>query len=114
MAGLREDKKQQTQLTIMESARKIFSEKGFQKASMVEIAKDAEVGTGTIYNYFPSKGALLLRIFTDEAEQMKKQNDHQFTTGGEVGLVESVIGALHQFTEFSSPIRKRFGGICST
>ncbi len=108
MAGLREDKKQQTQLTIMESARKIFSEKGFQKASMVEIAKDAEVGTGTIYNYFPSKGALLLRIFTDEAEQMKKQNDHQFTMASEVGLVESVIGALHQFTEFFNHYPKAF------
>ena len=108
MAGLREDKKQQTQINIMEAAKKIFSEKGFQKASMAEIAKDAGVGTGTIYNYFSSKGALLLRIFTEEAEQMKKQNDQLFAAASEVGLVDSVIGALHQFTEFFSHYSKSF------
>jgi AcrR family transcriptional regulator len=108
MAGLREDKKKQTQLNIMESAKKIFSEKGFQQASMAEIARDAEVGTGTIYNYFPSKGALLLRIFSEEAEQLKVKNDHHYGKVSEVGLMESLISALHQFAEFFNHYPKAF------
>ena len=108
MAGLREDKKRQTQLNIMEAAKTIFSEKGFEPASMAEIAKDAGVGTGTIYNYFPSKGALLLRIFTEEAEEMKGTLQDPFTKDEKGDLVESVIGAMHGFAEFFRHYPKSF------
>ncbi|MEN2768158.1 TetR/AcrR family transcriptional regulator [Ornithinibacillus xuwenensis] len=109
MAGLREDKKRQTLLRIMESAKHIFSQKGFQQASMIEIAKEAEVGTGTIYNYFPSKGALLLRIFSEEAELIQKNDQHfWFTHLSEVGVVDKIIQFLHQFTEFFSHYPKAF------
>lgn len=74
LASLREKKKLQNQKNIIQSARRMFSEQGFQKTTMVEIAKDAEVGTGTIYNYYPSKGALLLAIFSEEMEQLQSQN----------------------------------------
>ncbi|MGG4167692.1 TetR/AcrR family transcriptional regulator [Rossellomorea vietnamensis] len=108
MAGLREDKKRQTQLNIMESAKNIFSQKGFETASMVEIAKDAGVGTGTIYNYFPSKGALLLRIFTEEAEEMKEALQDPFSSQESGDLVESVIGAMQGFAEFFQHYPKAF------
>ncbi|MGD6846677.1 TetR/AcrR family transcriptional regulator [Rossellomorea aquimaris] len=106
MAGLREDKKRQTQQNIMEAAKHIFSEKGYQQASMAEIAKDAGVGTGTIYNYFPSKGSLLLRIFSEEAEEMKGALDDPYEDEGD--LVQSVIGAMHGFTEFFQHYPKAF------
>lgn len=109
MAGLREDKKQQTQINIIESAKKMFSEMGFQKASMIEIAKAAAVGTGTIYNYFTSKGALLLHIFSEETKKMQKSySGHRFTVEAEIGLVNSVIGVLHQFSEFFNHYPKAF------
>lgn len=106
MAGLREDKKRQTQQNIMEAAKHIFSEKGYQQASMVEIAKDAGVGTGTIYNYFPSKGSLLLRIFSEEAEGMKGALDDPYEDEGD--LVQSVIGAMHGFAELFQHYPKAF------
>ncbi|BCB02617.1 TetR/AcrR family transcriptional regulator [Bacillus sp. KH172YL63] len=106
MAGLREDKKRQTQQNIMEAAKHIFSEKGYGQASMVEIAQEAGVGTGTIYNYFPSKGALLLRIFTEEAEEMKGALGDPNEVEGD--LLESVIGAMHEFAEFFEHYPKAF------
>lgn len=108
MAGLREDKKQQTQVKIMESAKTVFSEKGFQKASMAEIARDAEVGTGTIYNYFASKGALLIRIFAEEVEQLQKTGDVQFAVQPEAGLVDTVIQLLQQFNGLFHSYPKAF------
>ncbi len=108
MSGLREDKKLQTQTKIMESARRIFSEKGFQDASMVEVAKDAEVGTGTIYNYFPSKGALLIRIFSEEVEQMQNTSGNEFELQQDAGLVETIIQLLQQFTKFFNNYPKAF------
>jgi len=40
---------------ILAAARKVFSEKGFQEATMDEIAEVAGVAKGTLYSYFPSK-----------------------------------------------------------
>ena len=43
---------------ILSAARQVFAEKGFQKATLEEIAQVAEFGKGTIYNYFSNKEAL--------------------------------------------------------
>ena len=48
-----------TRIRILEAAVDVISEKGFKSASMREIARCAEVGDATIYNYFPSKEKLL-------------------------------------------------------
>lgn len=43
---------------ILHSATKEFSEKGFEKASMRTIAKNANVTTGSLYARYPNKDAL--------------------------------------------------------
>jgi len=43
---------------IVELARQLFREKGFDAVSMDEVAKRAEVGVGTLYRHFPSKESL--------------------------------------------------------
>ncbi len=53
----------------MEAAVDVITEKGFKKASMREIAKRADVGDATIYNYFPSKEKLLYGY----CEQIQRQ-----------------------------------------
>jgi TetR/AcrR family fatty acid metabolism transcriptional regulator len=55
---------------IIESALKIFAEKGFQDATISEISKAAGVSDATVYEYFKSKEELLFAIpeeITDEA-----------------------------------------------
>ena len=54
-----EQEKTKTRKKILEAAVDVISEKGFKSASMREIARRAEVGDATIYNYFPSKEKLL-------------------------------------------------------
>lgn len=44
---------------ILEAAMEIFSAKDYHEATVEEIAKKAGVGKGTIYQYFPSKQAIL-------------------------------------------------------
>ena len=51
---------------ILEAAKKVFSEKGFEAASIAEIARSASVSDGLIYRYFQNKRDLLfhvLRVF---------------------------------------------------
>lgn len=48
---------------ILDAAAVVFAEKGFHPTTIRDIAKQAGIADGTIYNYFDSKPALLLGIF---------------------------------------------------
>lgn len=48
---------------ILEAAMEIFSAKDYHEATVEEIAKKAGVGKGTIYQYFPSKQAILGSLY---------------------------------------------------
>ncbi len=47
---------------IMDAARELFALKGFHNTTLDEVARHAEFGKGTIYNYFSSKEELLYGI----------------------------------------------------
>jgi AcrR family transcriptional regulator len=47
---------------IIVAAREVFSQKGFAEATTAEIAQQAGVSEGTIYNYFESKRDLLVSL----------------------------------------------------
>jgi AcrR family transcriptional regulator len=57
--GLRERKKQRTRQLLVDTARRLFSERGFEQVSIAEIARVAEVSPATVLNYFPSKEDLV-------------------------------------------------------
>lgn len=56
--GSKEEKRKR----IVEAATKIFAEKGYDGATISEIAKEAEVADGTIYEYYKSKEDLIVNI----------------------------------------------------
>jgi len=53
--GLRERKKLQTRQRIFDVAHSLFVEKGFERVSVAEVARAADVSEVTVFNYFPSK-----------------------------------------------------------
>jgi len=55
----REQKKFQTKKTISEIALKLFFSKGLNEITVAEIMEEADLGTGTFYNYFESKEDIL-------------------------------------------------------
>ncbi|WP_375307353.1 TetR/AcrR family transcriptional regulator [Bradyrhizobium sp. A11] len=54
---------------ILDGARKVFMDLGFDGASMGEIARAAQVSKGTLYVYFADKSALFEAIIEEEALQ---------------------------------------------
>jgi AcrR family transcriptional regulator len=57
--GLRERKKKQMRQQIAEIARRRFAEDGFERVTVAEIAREAEVSEKTVFNYFPTKEDLV-------------------------------------------------------
>ncbi|MEN3306493.1 MAG: hypothetical protein V7603_2695 [Micromonosporaceae bacterium] len=53
--GLRELKKQQTRERIVDTARRLFADRGFDKVTVADVAREAQVALATVFNYFPSK-----------------------------------------------------------
>ena len=59
--GIRERKERERERRrqqIIVAAKRVFSEKGFNKATMEDIAKEAELSPGTLYLYFKNKDEL--------------------------------------------------------
>ena len=48
---------------ILDAAARVFASKGFHAATIKDIARDAGIADGTIYNYFENKTTLLFAIF---------------------------------------------------
>lgn len=69
MTGLREKKKIKTFRIIRETAKELFNTIGFEKVTIEDIARKAEVGVGTVYNYFKTKYAILFEVSMEENKQ---------------------------------------------
>lgn len=55
----RERKKEATRINIMKTAIKLFEQQGFEQTTMNQISDEADAALGTLYNYFPSKEAIV-------------------------------------------------------
>lgn len=54
--------REQRRLAILEAAREVFCEKGYEHAAVAEIAARVGVVEGTVYRYFESKHELLMQV----------------------------------------------------
>jgi AcrR family transcriptional regulator len=54
----KEREKERRRQDIMVAARRVFSIKGYEKATVEDIAKESELSPGTLYLYFKNKGEL--------------------------------------------------------
>ena len=76
--GLRERKKQQTRQLIAETARRLFTERGFERVTVAEIARAADVSEQTVFNYFPTKEDLVYwRLESFEQELLAAVRDRE-------------------------------------
>jgi AcrR family transcriptional regulator len=64
----KEREKRTRQQEILKAARELFVSKGFRETTLDEIARHAEFGKGTLYNYFANKDEIFLGIVEQAVE----------------------------------------------
>src|SRR6266498_4233489 len=70
--GRRDRRKRLTRASISECGWRLFAARGFDAVTVAEIAEAADVAVGTVFNYFPSKEAILFDRAEELADDMAK------------------------------------------
>lgn len=86
----------------MVAAKRVFSDKGFNKATMEDIAQEAELSPGTLYLYFKNKeelyASLSLRILQYLLIRVEHVNEEK--DSGPEEKLKSLVEAMYDVYEF--------------
>lgn len=79
---------------ILSAVRRAFAEKGFDGASMQDLARAAGISVGNFYRYFPSKAAIVAALVTQDLAELEQD----FAT---------IIGSPRPMEELRDTLRRR-------
>jgi AcrR family transcriptional regulator len=96
--GRRERGKVDKRRRIMAAARTVFGEKGYDAATLREIAERADVAIGTLFIYATNKRDLLMMIVNDELDEISKTPQAPPESGHDV--VDDLLAFFRQRYEF--------------
>jgi len=74
----KEREKERRRQQIMVAARRVFSDKGFSRATMEDIANEAELSAGTIYLYFKNKDELCASLTLRILQYLQMRVEHVY------------------------------------
>ncbi|WP_223068686.1 TetR/AcrR family transcriptional regulator [Paenibacillus caui] len=95
----KEREKEEIRNRIIEAAEHLFLEKGYAQVSMRNIAQEIEYSTTVIYNLFPNKQAILLRLFVDKYSILL-QKFEQIRSARGVSPLETLERLMWAYLEF--------------
>jgi AcrR family transcriptional regulator len=105
-AGKRERTKANNRGAILDAARDVFAELGYGASTVRDIVRRTELASGTFYNYFPDKEAVLRALVEDNAEAFRERVRAART--GASSLEAFVGDAYLAFFEFIAEDRPTF------
>lgn len=73
--SLRKSQKEATRQRVLDAARELFEAKGFEAATVREIAKLADVSVGSVFTTFASKGDILSQVMADRLDALYAELD---------------------------------------
>lgn len=120
----REKRAEQNRRKLLSAAMTVFSGKGFHRATIDEICRRANLGKGTVYQYFGNKKDLFLGIVDSFAADLGKRVESAVGgIGNDLRRLETAITAyvgfhaahrsfyrlvIHEQSSFAKEIHERF------
>lgn len=71
--GKRERNKAENRQEILEAARRVFADLGFEAATVRDVIGATKLAAGTFYNYFPDKESVLRTLLDETLGQMQER-----------------------------------------
>jgi AcrR family transcriptional regulator len=102
-------KSEETRARILEAALAVFRERGFERATMREIATAAEVAVGAAYYYFDSKDAIVMAFYERSQGEMRARIEELL--GKSRTLEERLRAIISTKFECFGPNRKLLGAL---
>jgi AcrR family transcriptional regulator len=102
---------------IIDAAREVFARKGFNAATLEDVAERAEFGKGTLYNYFTNKESLFQSVLEDSFQQVHQiasdalsgertfEEKIELFIGGELGYFFRNFESMHLMMRESHYLR---------
>lgn len=69
--GKRARTKAQNRAAILEAAREVFAELGYDAAGVRDVIRRTELASGTFYNYFPDKESVFRAVLDESAQEVQ-------------------------------------------
>jgi AcrR family transcriptional regulator len=106
MTGRRELTKAANRAAILDAARAVFAEHGYEGASVRDIIRRTDLASGTFYNYFPDKDAIFVALLEETGEEARRRVRSARRRAGTAS--EFVEGGYRAFFEFIVEDPERF------
>ena len=103
-------KADETRQRILEAALALFAERGFEEATMRQIAERAGVAAGAAYYYFASKDELVLEFYRMSQREAEGAAAARLASGGDLKsrLEALIVGKFEQFGPQRAMLRTLF------
>jgi AcrR family transcriptional regulator len=72
-AGKRERTKAQNRRAILDAAQEIFTEIGYDAASIRDVVRRSGLASGTFYNYFPDKQSVFEAVLEEHTTELRRR-----------------------------------------
>ena len=98
----KEREKERRRQQIMVAAKRVFSEKGFNRATMEDIAQEAELSPGTLYLYFKNKEELYASLSLRILQYLLLRIEHvnAMKAAGADEKLKALMDAMYDVYEF--------------
>ena len=87
---------------LLSEAKKQIAELGYSKTTIRSVAKACGLGTGTVYNYFPSKDMLIATVMAEDWKLCLKQlEERAFDESERIvhGIYDCLCDLIHKYRE---------------
>ncbi len=98
-ARLKEREREARRNIIIEAAERVFAAKPFNKVSMRDIAKEAEISPASIYTYFADQESLFVEASLRGTRNMLDQFKASMENSGECSLQQAAEAFIQYLTE---------------
>lgn len=100
MAGLRERQKADRERRILHAAVTRFRTEGYRTVRIEDLAETAEVSVGTVYNYYKTKGEILIATVAMEVEEVLAEGE-AIVANPPYGVGAALLALVFQYYDHS-------------